>query len=131
MIPMLLMLRLGLLVIPQQSSAGMYACPSIDGDTYTETPSRPDCRMLEIQPPPIGYGRDSGGGVTARPGGPWPQGSAETQTEICAVYQEWMSLGQKRYGYPDSVYSPSLTPQDLQRVQNLDLLFSHRARPNC
>jgi hypothetical protein len=112
--------------------AGIYACPNIDGDTYTETPSRSDCRLLEIQPPPLALGQDnSRGRVFATPSGPWPQGSAEAQAEICAAYREWISLGQKRYGFPDSVYSPSLTPQELQRVQNLDLLFAYRGRPNC
>jgi hypothetical protein len=58
---MLLILLLWLLVLPQPSSAGIYACPSIDGDTYTETPSRSDCRLLEIQPPPLVFNLPNSG----------------------------------------------------------------------
>jgi hypothetical protein len=129
---MALTFLLWLFVIPEQSAAGMYACTSIDGNTYTETPSRPDCRLLEIQPPPVTLGQDnSRGRFFARPSAPWPQGSAEAQAEICSAYRDWISLGEKRKAYPGNIYSPSLTPQELNRVQNLDLLFSHRGRPNC
>lgn len=127
---MYILLLLLLLATPRESSAEIHACPSSDGDFFTETPQRSDCRLLEIQPPSIVYERQNiGTGVTARGSGPWPQGSAEAQAEICGLYREWTALGRKRYAY--EFPPPSLTPLELNRLNNLDLLFSGRDSPNC
>lgn len=121
-----------LIAISQDASAEFFACPTIDGDTYTESPSRSDCRVLEIQPPALVYQPARyGTGVMAVPAGPWPSGPAEAQEEICKIYQEWAGLAMKRYeGLV--IYPPhGLTPIELNRLNNLDLLFSHRGKPNC
>lgn len=129
---MYVLLFLLLLTAPKDSSAEIHACPSSEGDFYTETPQRTDCRLLEIQPPALVYERqNTGTGVTARGSGPWPQGSAEAQAEICRLYREWIILGRKRYAYAYDFPPPSLTPQELNRLNNLHLLFSHRGNPNC
>ena len=121
-----------LLLTPNESSAEVYACPNVDGDTYTESPQRSDCRLLDIQPPPLVYERTyTGKGVEARPSGPWPQGSAEAQTEICGLYREWIMLGRKRYANAYDVPPHGLTPLEIIRLNNLDLLFSYRGNPNC
>ncbi|MDO8355283.1 MAG: hypothetical protein Q7U76_02690 [Nitrospirota bacterium] len=128
----LLFLFLLLLLTPNESSAEVYACPNVDGDTYTESPQRSDCRPLDIQPPPLVYERTyTGKGVEARPSGPWPQGSAEAQTEICGLYREWIMLGRKRYANAYDVPPHGLTPLEITRLNNLDLLFSYRGNPNC
>ncbi len=131
-LPMPLILVLWLLVLPRPASAEFYFCPDIDGGTYTESPSRSDCRLLAVQPPPLVYERQNSGlGVTARAAGPWPQGSVEAMAEICAAYREWIMLDRRRYAYPYDVPPPSLTPQDVKRLNNLDVLFAHRGQPNC
>jgi|CXWL01.1.fsa_nt_gi hypothetical protein len=128
----LFLLFLLLLLTPNESSAEVYACPNVDGDTYTESPQRSDCRPLDIQPPPLVYERTyTGKGVEARPSGPWPQGSAEAQTEICGLYREWIMLGRKRYANAYDVPPHGLTPLEITRLNNLDLLFSYRGNPNC
>lgn len=123
---------LGLLIAPPTVSAELYACPTIDRDVYTESPSQLECRLMPIQPPALVYERANyGTGVIAIPEGPWPAGPAEAQAEICGLYREWVRLGRKRYEglvlYPPQ----GLTPAELNRLYNLDLLFSHRGRPHC
>ena len=120
------------LATPRESAAEIYACPNIDGETYTENPQRSDCHLLEIQPPALVYERQhAGAGVAARASGPWPQGSAEAQAEICGLYREWAALSTKRNVYFYEFPAHGLTPQELNRLYNLDLLFSHRGEPNC
>jgi len=121
-----------LLATPRESSAEIYACPNIDDETYTENPQRSDCRLLEIQPPALVYERqNTGSGVAVRASGPWPQGSTEAQVEICGLYREWATLSRKRYTDIYDFPPHGLTPQELNRLYNLDQLFSHRGEPNC
>lgn len=121
-----------LLLIPNESSAEIYACPNVDGDTYTESPQRSDCRLLDIQPPALVYERTyTGMGVEARPSGPWPRGSAEAQAEICRLYREWVTLSRERYANVYDFLPHGLTPLEISRLNNLDLLFSYRGSPNC
>ena len=129
---MYVLFLLFLLLTPNESSAEVYACHTVDGDTYTESPQRTDCRLLDIQPPALVYERTcTGKGVEARPNGPWPQGSAEAQAEICGLNREWIMLGRKRdanaYDFPPH----GLTPLEITRLNNLDVLFSNRGNPNC
>ncbi len=118
--------------LPSVARAEFYACPSIDGDVYTETPARSECRLMEIQPSNLMYERaNTASGVLAGPEGPWPLGSAAAQAEICGLYREWAGLAKKRYEglvlYPPH----GLTPIELSRLNNLDHLFSHRGEPHC
>lgn len=125
-------LLLLLLATPYDSLADVYTCPGIDGETYTKQPQKPDCRLSEIQPPALVYEQQlSGAGFTARGSGPWQQGSEEAQAKICGLYREWSNLGRKRYANAYDFPPHGLTPQELHRLHNLDLLFSHRGSPNC
>lgn len=123
----------GLMLIasmPVDSAAAVYACSGIGGDTFTETPDGSHCRLLEIQPPPLEFaGRPSG--INTFTSGPWPSGSAEAQAEICTLFREWIALTRKSNSYYwADPFPEGITPAELQRVRNLDLLFASRSRPH-
>lgn len=122
------------LTMPAASHAEFYACPTIDGDMYTESPSKPECRRLEVQPPALVYERKNiATGVLAGPESPWPVGTPEGQAEICGLFREWSGLARRRHAPGELlIYPPEgLTLRELNRLTNLDLLFSHRGQPDC
>ena len=122
----------GLMLIasmPVDSDGAVYACSGIGGDTFTETPDGSRCRLLEIQPPPLEFaGRPSG--INTFTSGPWPSGSAEAQREICMLLREWIALSRMANTYWTDSFPEGITPAELQRLRNLDLLFASRSRPH-
>ena len=122
------------LSMPAAARGDFYACPTIDGDVYTESPAKPECRRLEVQPPALVYERKNvATGVLARPEGPWPEGTPEGQAEICGLFREWSHLARRRHAPGELlIYPPEgLTIRELNRLTNLDLLFSRRGTPDC
>jgi len=124
---------LGLMLIaamPVGSAAAVYACSGAGGEVYTETPDGSNCHLLEIQPPPLEFaGRLSG--INTFTSGPWPSGSAEAQAEICTLFREWIALtGKANSYYWTDPFPEGITPAELQRLRNLDLLFANRSRPH-
>jgi len=122
----------GLLLIASlsvDSAAAVYACSRTDGDAYTETPDGSNCRLLKIQPPPLEFaGRLSG--INTFTSGPWPSGSAEAQAEICTLFRKWIAFSRKANSYWTDSFPEGITPAELQRLRNLDLLFANRSRPH-